>query len=264
MNRQCVSAGTSGATTSASSATLRVLKKYWGYPSLRPSQGDVVQACLAGRDTFVAMATGSGKSLCYQLPVMLYREDHGGRGCVSSVDVPVHTVTLFTCLMRDWLSEPCTVWLCVCSHVCRTTVVISPLVSLMEDQVMALTQIGITACHLASTTSYGVCEDAFAGKYAIVYMTPERAESAASKLTQLHATSEIVCIAIDESHCVSDWGHDFRPPFRRLHVLRFVLPNHGRTRNCVLTPHSVPCLRGFLPVCLCLSVCPVTFCLACR
>jgi ATP-dependent DNA helicase RecQ len=109
----------------------------------------------------------------------------------------------------------------------RPGVVISPLISLMEDQVQALRSRGVRACLLGSAqTDPRVHADAFAGRYEIVYMTPELAIAsvASGRLAQLHQTAGVSLLAVDEAHCVSEWGHDFRPEYARLGELRDVLP----------------------------------------
>ncbi|KXZ49836.1 hypothetical protein GPECTOR_19g287 [Gonium pectorale] len=108
----------------------------------------------------------------------------------------------------------------------RVCIVVSPLISLMEDQVAALTTRRIPAAFLGSAqSSRQVKDDAWAGKYLFVYMTPELATASGAALAALHARRGIALVAIDEAHCVSEWGHDFRPDYRRLGVLRDSLPD---------------------------------------
>jgi RecQ family ATP-dependent DNA helicase len=130
------------------------------------------------------MATGSGKSVCYQLPAVALRKQ-GQRGI---------------------------------------TIVITPLISLAEDQVSSLTQMGIPAVFLEASSSTKVYQRILQGEYALVYLTPEKACTWTHQLQQLHQRQGIVCVAVDESHCVAEWGHDFRPSFLNLHTLRQHLP----------------------------------------
>ncbi len=158
------------------------LKKYFGYEQFRPLQEEIIRDALAGRDVFVLMPTGGGKSLCFQLPA----------------------------LMRDGL-----------------TIVVSPLISLMKDQVDALQTSGIPATFLNSTLER---QEAIArwrglhrGDYRMLYVAPERLmlETFLERALNWH----IAQIAIDEAHCISEWGHDFRPEYRELKKLRKHLPD---------------------------------------
>ena len=164
-------------------ASLReALKKYWGYDSFRPRQEEVVKSLAAGRDLCVVMPTGGGKSLCYQLPAVLWEG--------------------------------------------RTAVVISPLIALMQDQVAQLQQMGIPAVFLNSAVveadRRAVREQAMAGKYRLVYVSPERVvmDGTADWLRKV----PVSFFAIDEAHCISEWGHDFRPEYRQLSKLRERFP----------------------------------------
>ncbi|XP_056008081.1 bifunctional 3'-5' exonuclease/ATP-dependent helicase WRN-like isoform X2 [Ostrea edulis] len=162
---------------------LQALKQYFGYSKFRPMQWKIINSVLnEQRDTCVVMATGYGKSLCYQYP------------------------SVFTQ---------------------RSTVVISPLISLMQDQVMGLKAANIDACFLGSAQekSGQVLQDMNRGKYRIVYITPEYASGTGeSCLTDLDRKVGIDLIAIDEAHCVSQWGHDFRSAYRSLGQLKQKFP----------------------------------------
>jgi ATP-dependent DNA helicase RecQ len=161
---------------------LRALKKHFGYDQFRPLQREIIADAFAGRDVFVLMPTGGGKSLCFQLPA----------------------------LMRDGL-----------------TIVVSPLIALMKDQVDALQTSGIPATYLNSTLDR---EEAKArwrglhrGQYRMLYVAPERLMLDAFLERALNW--DIAQFAIDEAHCISEWGHDFRPEYRELKKLRKHLPD---------------------------------------
>jgi ATP-dependent DNA helicase RecQ len=158
------------------------LKKHFGYDDFRPLQEEIIQAVLDGKDAFVLMPTGGGKSLCFQLPS----------------------------LMLDGL-----------------TLVVSPLIALMKDQVDSLTANGIQAAYLNSsltkTERQEVEERAINGELDLLYVAPERVGSYGFSAFLEKLTVGLV--AIDEAHCISEWGHDFRPDYRNLRNLRMRLPS---------------------------------------
>ena len=158
------------------------LKKHFGYDQFRPLQREIISDSLAGRDVFVLMPTGGGKSLCFQLPA----------------------------LTRQGL-----------------TIVVSPLISLMKDQVDALQTSGIPATYLNSTLDR---KDAVArwrglhhGDYRMLYVAPERLML--DTFLERALNWNIAQFAIDEAHCISEWGHDFRPEYRELKKLRTHFPD---------------------------------------
>ncbi len=161
------------------------LKHFFGYDSFRPGQQQIIEQALENRDLLVVMPTGGGKSLCFQLPALLK----------SGV-----------------------------------TVVVSPLIALMQDQVDALRDNGIGATFLNSTLS---AEEArsretaiLAGQIQLLYIAPERllGERFLPFLDWVKSQMGLAAFAIDEAHCVSEWGHDFRPEYRQLKRLRSRYP----------------------------------------
>ncbi|HLJ68230.1 MAG TPA: DNA helicase RecQ [Chloroflexota bacterium] len=165
----------------ADSHVLDTLKATFGYSTFRPLQREIVDSVLAGRDVFVLMPTGGGKSLCYQLPALL----------------------------KDGV-----------------TVVVSPLIALMKDQVDALRALGVAATFVNSTLDSDEItrrqEAVQQGRVKLVYVAPERLMLPG--FLKLLAASEIAGFAIDEAHCISEWGHDFRPEYRELARLRILFP----------------------------------------
>lgn len=160
---------------------LEVLRDVFGYLGFRHGQADAIDAVLAGRDALVLLPTGAGKSLCYQVPAIVRAQRGEG-----------------------------------------TTIVISPLIALMNDQVSALAGKGVAVAALHSQ-----CDDEARlatigrlnrGELALLYVSPERAVLDGFK--RLLGRARVAMIAIDEAHCVSQWGHDFRPEYMRLAELR--------------------------------------------
>lgn len=161
------------------------LKHYFGYDSFRPGQRQIVEQALQNRDLLIVMPTGGGKSLCFQLPALLKK---------------------------------------------GLTVVVSPLIALMQDQVEALRDNGIGATFINSSLStYQVRtreQAILSGKIKLLYIAPERllSEKFLPFLDLVHHQISISAFAIDEAHCVSEWGHDFRPEYRQLKQLRHRFP----------------------------------------
>ncbi len=177
-----------------------VLRDVFGHQGFRAGQATAVLAVVAGKDALVVLPTGGGKSLCYQVPAVLAARR--GRG---------------------------------------TTIVVSPLIALMEDQVAALTGRGVAAAalhsHLDDEEQRAVIVRFLRGELALLYVSPERATLDSFK--RLLARTTIALIAIDEAHCLSQWGHDFRPEYLRLHELREV-PELRATPMIALTATATP------------------------
>ncbi|MFA5926490.1 MAG: DNA helicase RecQ [Parcubacteria group bacterium] len=160
---------------------LNLLKTHFGFDQFRPLQEEIISQTLLGKDAFVLMPTGGGKSLCYQLPA---------------------------------LALP------------GLTLVVSPLIALMKDQVDSLRANGIPAEFVNSTLSPleidRVQAEARMGKVKILYAAPERLANPGFQ--NFLSGLKISLIAIDEAHCISEWGHDFRPDYRNLKILRNIFP----------------------------------------
>ena len=174
------------ATTITSFPSLeKALKHFFGYDDFRHYQRDIIEQVLKNRDVLVIMPTGGGKSLCYQLPALL------------RVGV---------------------------------TIVVSPLIALMQDQVNSLKDNGIAATFINSSLTFNDMRDReqalLKGDIKLLYLAPERLMNPSfwPLLEQLQQTIGISAFAIDEAHCVSEWGHDFRPEYRQLFQLKQQLP----------------------------------------
>jgi ATP-dependent DNA helicase RecQ len=169
----------------AMAAALRILNEIFGYPAFRGQQAEVIAHVAGGGDALVLMPTGSGKSLCYQVPALL----------------------------REGVA-----------------LVVSPLIALMQDQVAALAELGVRSAFLNSTLSGAQAAEVEArvraGALDLVYVAPERLLT--ERCLALLAQSRLALIAIDEAHCVSQWGHDFRPEYLQLALLRSRFPGVPR------------------------------------
>lgn len=161
---------------------LIILQQYWGYPTFRPLQEDIIRSALAGRDTLALLPTGGGKSICYQVPAL------------------------------------CREGICL---------VVSPLIALMKDQVYNLQKRGIPSAAIFSGMSSReidiVFENACNGAYKLLYLSPERLKTdlALARIQRMNVN----LLAVDEAHCVSQWGYDFRPPYLQIAELRPLMPN---------------------------------------
>jgi len=156
------------------------LKTYFGYDSFRMNQQDIVETVLNKQDCLVIMPTGGGKSICFQLPALLFK---------------------------------------------GVTLVISPLIALMKDQVDGLSANGISASYFNSSQSNeeqsAIIDRVLSADLKLLYVAPESLAGLQNILNETY----ISCVAIDEAHCISSWGHDFRPSYQQLGFLKKTLPN---------------------------------------
>ena len=164
-----------------SAAARAILQQYWGYPSFRPLQEDIVDSVMAGKDTLALLPTGGGKSICFQVPAM-------------AMD-----------------------GLCL---------VITPLIALMKDQVAHLVDKGIPAAAIYSGMHPDALELAYNqaayGRLKFLYVSPERLQT--NQFIEALKKMKVCLLAVDESHCISQWGYDFRPPYLKIADIRPYIP----------------------------------------
>lgn len=170
------------------------LKQYFGFDTFRPFQKQIVDAMLEGQDVMAILPTGSGKSLCYQLPAIVTE---------------------------------------------GTAIVISPLIALMEDQVKSLQAMGIKAAYINSQLPWADQRDIMANfnQYDLIYLAPERILK--EGFLEALGTPKISFLIIDEAHCISQWGHAFRPEYRQLSILKAKFPNVPTAAFTATATHAV-------------------------
>ena len=170
------------------------LKEIFGYTTFRGNQEVVINNILAGKNTFVIMPTGAGKSLCYQLPAMI----------------------------KDGLA-----------------IIISPLIALMKNQVDQLNAYGINARFLNSTLSKSeitrLKKDCINGEIKLLYVAPESLNK--EEYIEFLQKANVSFVAIDEAHCISEWGHDFRPEYRKI---KSMIAQLGNLPVIALTATATP------------------------
>jgi len=164
------------------------LHTYFGYDDFRPLQAEIINSVLAGRDTLALMPTGGGKSICFQVPTLVMGHDNPDK---------------------------------------RLCLVITPLIALMRDQVENLKARGIHAAAIYTGMSYDkqrvALDNCLYGPYHFLYCSPERLES--EEFRKRLANLPIGLIAVDEAHCISQWGYDFRPSYLNIAAIRTLLPD---------------------------------------
>ena len=160
---------------------MAILQKFWGYPSFRPLQEDIVDSVMAGKDTLALLPTGGGKSICFQVPAMAMEG------------------------------------LCL---------VVTPLIALMKDQVAHLVERGIPAAAIYSGMHPDQLEltynQAVFGRLKFLYVSPERLQT--DVFVEAVKRMKVCLLAVDESHCISQWGYDFRPPYLKIADIRPYMP----------------------------------------
>src|SRR2546422_636190 len=202
----------SASTPDADRVLLDTLHRVWGFSDFRPLQRDAMHAILESRDSVVVLPTGGGKSLCFQAPAIV--EGPATAGHPHSV---AHVASGFSNQVASGFSRT------------GVALVVSPLISLMKDQVDGLRVDGVAASYLNSTLLPHERDEVLASvreaRCRLLYVSPERIVGEGSQpLRRMLAQAGVRFIAIDEAHCISQWGHDFRPEYRQLGRLREDFP----------------------------------------
>jgi ATP-dependent DNA helicase RecQ len=180
------------------------LKTHFGFSDFRPGQTEALQSLISGRHTLAVMPTGAGKSLIYQLAALVLRNE---------------------------------------SKNMAVTLVVSPLIALMKDQVDSLNQRGIPVTFINSSLSSREQAERMQGiserKYRLVYVAPERLRN--TKFLEIVQKIPINLMAVDEAHCISEWGHDFRPDYMNIRQVRLAL---GSPLTVALTATATPAVQS--------------------
>lgn len=180
-----------------SSSPKQILQSVFGHQNFRANQREIIDHVLEGNDTIVIMPTGGGKSVCYQIPALIFE---------------------------------------------GLTIVVSPLISLMQDQVEQLRQLGVDALYLNSSLPSETYREHMSrlrnDPPDLLYVAPETLMK--SSMRDLLSDLQIDCITVDEAHCISEWGHDFRPEYRKLHEIR---RQHPGSVLMALTATATPRVR---------------------
>src|SRR5437588_2095693 len=187
-----MSFGGTSSDAAADAALREALHRVWGFSGFRPLQREAMHAIIESRDSVVVLPTGGGKSLCFQAPALVGEAGSDAR--------------------------------------CGVALVVSPLISLMKDQVDGLRVDGVASSYLNSTLQPDERDEVLAsvrdGRCRLLYVSPERIVGEGSQaLRRLLQQARLRFIAIDEAHCISQWGHDFRPEYRQLGTLRDDFPD---------------------------------------
>ncbi|MEZ6039668.1 MAG: RecQ family ATP-dependent DNA helicase [Planctomycetaceae bacterium] len=179
------------------SQAAQLLLDYFGYEAFRSPQEDIIDHVMAKKHALVIMPTGGGKSLCFQIPALMHSSASGDSGNNDSDGRP------------------------------RLTLVLSPLIALMKDQVDSLQRRGINATFINSSLTKSEREARYRsvseGQHCLLYVTPERFRK--PDFLEVISKRNVCLLAVDEAHCVSEWGHDFRPDYTRLAEFRQILNN---------------------------------------
>ena len=189
---------------------LEILRRRFGHENFRSTQRTIIDRTLSGGDSLVIMPTGGGKSICFQIPALVFAQEFSKK----------------TSRLRDSERPP-------------LTLVLSPLIALMKDQVDALQAKGIEATFVNSSLDRDERNRRYTqiaeGLYSLLYVTPERFRK--EDFVTVLRKREVKLLAVDEAHCISEWGHDFRPDYTRVAEFRQEL---GNPTTIALTATATP------------------------